>query len=368
LRKQRAVDLVVGPQSYHRFPELLKQADHGRAIDTDFPVEDKFDHLALPSNDKIRQRGVTAFLTVQEGCDKFCAFCVVPYTRGAETSRPVDKVIAEAEAYSRAGVREISLLGQNVNGYHGQGPDGGDWSLCALLYRLAEVEGMARLRYMTSHPNDMRDDLIRAHAELPALMPFLHLPVQSGSDRILDAMNRRHRAKDYVRLVERIRRVRPDIALSSDFIVGFPGETETDFKATLDLAKEVDFASTFFFKYSPRPGTPGADLPDQVVEEEKTERLVRLQEVVEAQRHAFNASMVGRTVDVLFEKTGRHGGQISGKTPYLQAVAVNGPETLIGQVAPVEIIECRTNSLVGRLVENAAQTQPEMGAVQNAIG
>jgi tRNA-2-methylthio-N6-dimethylallyladenosine synthase len=351
LRKQRAVDLVVGPQSYHRLPELLRQSGLQPVIDTDFPVEDKFDHLAQPSEAKTRQRGISAFLTVQEGCDKFCAFCVVPYTRGAENSRPPAKIIAEAENLARAGVREITLLGQNVNGYHGEGEDGRDWSLAELLYHLSKVEGIVRLRYMTSHPNDMQEDLIRAHGELPALMPFLHLPVQSGSDRILDAMNRRHSAADYRRLVARIRRARPDIALSSDFIVGFPGETEADFVATLELAKEIGFASTFFFKYSPRPGTPGADLADQVSEDVMTERLIRLQDVVETQRRAFNASMVGRSFDVLFEKPGRHSGQIGGKSPYLQAIHVDGPETLIGRVAPVEIVECSSNSLYGRLAE-----------------
>ena len=362
LRKQRAVDLVVGPQSYHRLPELLRQSEQGRVIDTEFPVEDKFDHLAQPSQGKIRQRGVSAFLTVQEGCDKFCAFCVVPYTRGAETSRPIGKIIAEAEHLASAGVREITLLGQNVNGYHGEGENGEDCSLAILLERLVKVEGIVRLRYMTSHPNDMREDLIRAHAELPALMPFLHLPVQSGSDRVLDAMNRRHNAEDYRRLVERIRRARPDIALSSDFIVGFPGETEADFVATLELAKEVGFASTFFFKYSSRPGTPGADLADQVPEELKSERLARLQDVVEAQRRAFNAALVGRTVDVLFEKPGRHAGQIAGKSPYLQPVQVDGSEALIGQVVPVEIIECSTNSLFGRLKKSNLPPKPTLGA------
>jgi tRNA-2-methylthio-N6-dimethylallyladenosine synthase len=355
LRRQKAVDLVVGPQSYHRLPEMLRQAAYGPVIDTDFPVEDKFDHLAQPSDEKIRQRGVTAFLTVQEGCDKFCSFCVVPYTRGAENSRPASKIIAEAERLARAGVREITLLGQNVNAYHGEGESGEEWSLADLLTRLAKVEGVARLRYMTSHPNDMREDLIRAHAEMPALMPFLHLPVQSGSDRILDAMNRRHSAADYLRLVERIRRARPDIALSSDFIVGFPGETEEDFAATLELAREVTFASTFFFKYSSRPGTPGADLADQVAEGVKSERLARLQDVVEAQRRAFNAALVGKTVEVLFEKPGRHPGQIAGKSPYLQPVQVDGPENMIGHVASVEIVECSTNSLFGRLPKISMQ-------------
>jgi tRNA-2-methylthio-N6-dimethylallyladenosine synthase len=335
---------------------MLRQAASGPVVDTDFPIEDKFDHLTQPSNEKIRQRGVTAFLTVQEGCDKFCSFCVVPYTRGAETSRPAANIIAEAEGFVRAGVREITLLGQNVNGYHGEGEGGADWSLADLLQRLSKIEGILRLRYMTSHPNDMAEDLIRAHAEMPQLMPFLHLPVQSGSDRILSAMNRKHNAADYLRLIERIRRVRPDIALSSDFIVGFPGEIEEDFSATLELAKEVTFASTFFFKYSPRPGTPGADLADQVPEEVKSERLARLQDIVEPQRRAFNASMVGRTVDVLFEKPGRHAGQIGGKTPYLQAVHVEGPHHLIGRVAPVEIVECDSNSLLGRL---AAEPSPE---------
>ncbi|MDI9849865.1 tRNA (N6-isopentenyl adenosine(37)-C2)-methylthiotransferase MiaB [Rhodoblastus sp. 17X3] len=354
LRKQRAVDLVVGPQSYHRLPEMLRQAAHGPVIDTDFPVEDKFDHLTKPSEEKIRQRGVSSFLTVQEGCDKFCSFCVVPYTRGAETSRDVGKIVAEAEHLARSGVREITLLGQNVNGYHGIGEDGGDWSLAKLIERLARINGLARLRYMTSHPNDMADDLIRAHRDMPILMPFLHLPVQSGSDRILDAMNRKHKADDYMRLVERIRAARPDIALSSDFIVGFPGETEEDFKATLALAHEVGFASTFFFKYSARAGTPGADLDDQIPEEIKSERLARLSEVVEAQRHAFNASMVGRRIEVLFEKTGRRPGQIAGKSPYLQPVQVDGPDALIGETALVEIVDCGTNSLFGGLVEGAS--------------
>jgi tRNA-2-methylthio-N6-dimethylallyladenosine synthase len=361
LRKQRAVDLVVGPQSYHRLPEMVRRAATGPVIDTDFPLEDKFEHLAQPSNEKIRQRGLSAFVTVQEGCDKFCSFCVVPYTRGAETSRDARKIVAETAHLAQAGVREITLLGQNVNGYHGAGEDGADWSLALLMERLARIDGVSRLRYMTSHPNDMSDDLIRAHRDLPSLMPFLHLPVQSGSDRILDAMNRRHRADDYVRLVERIREARPDIALSSDFIVGFPGETEGDFKATLALARTVGFASTFFFKYSSRPGTPGADLADQISEAVKSERLARLSEVVEAQRHAFNASMIGRAIEVLFEKAGRRPGQIAGKSPYLQPVQVDGPETLIGQVARVEIMECGTNSLFGRLAIEAGLDRPAPG-------
>ncbi len=357
LRRQRAVDIVVGPQSYHRLPELVRQATRGPVIDTEFPAEDKFDHLVAPTEDKVRQRGVSAFLTVQEGCDKFCSFCVVPYTRGAEVSRDAAKIVLEAEALARAGVREITLLGQNVNGYHGRGENDEDWSLAQLLERLARIEGLARLRYTTSHPNDMGEDLIRAHGESPSLMPFLHLPVQSGSDRILNTMNRKHSAEDYLRLVERIRAARPDIALSSDFIVGFPGETDEDFEATLALIHNVGFASTFHFKYSPRAGTPGADLKDQVPEEVKTERLARLGELVEAQRRAFNLSVVGRNIDVLFEKPGKKPGQVSGKTPYLQTVQIEAPDSLIGEVATVEIVECGANTLFGRIARGEASNR-----------
>jgi tRNA-2-methylthio-N6-dimethylallyladenosine synthase len=326
-------------------------------IDTEFPAEDKFDHLVAPTEDKVRQRGVSAFLTVQEGCDKFCSFCVVPYTRGAEVSRDAAKIVLEAEALARAGVREITLLGQNVNGYHGRGENDEDWSLAQLLERLARIEGLARLRYTTSHPNDMGEDLIRAHGESPSLMPFLHLPVQSGSDRILNTMNRKHSAEDYLRLVERIRAARPDIALSSDFIVGFPGETNEDFEATLALIHNVGFASTFHFKYSPRAGTPGADLKDQVPEEVKTERLARLGELVEAQRRAFNRSVVGRNIDVLIEKPGKKPGQVSGKTPYLQTVQIEAPDSLIGEVATVEIVECGANTLFGRIARGEASNR-----------
>ncbi|MCI4679444.1 tRNA (N6-isopentenyl adenosine(37)-C2)-methylthiotransferase MiaB [Rhodoblastus acidophilus] len=359
LRKQRAVDIVVGPQSYHRLPELVRLAADGPVIDTEFPTEDKFDHLGTPSDDRIRRRGVSAFLTVQEGCDKFCSFCVVPYTRGAEMSRDAAKIISETETLARAGVREITLLGQNVNAYHGRGESGGEWSLARLIERLARVEGLARLRYTTSHPNDMTDDLIRVHGDQPELMPFLHLPVQSGSDRILAAMNRKHGADDYLRLVEKIRTARPDIALSSDFIVGFPGETSEDFEATLALIRAVGFASTFYFKYSPRPGTPGAEIQNQVPEEVKAERLARLGELVEAQRRAFNLALVGRTVEVLFEKRGRKPGQIAGKSPYLQMVQVDGPDHLVGKVAAVEIVECGSNSLFGRLM---SEIEPGSGA------
>ncbi len=273
LRRQKAVDLVIGPQNYHHLPELLRGGGQalgqvgghvGGHVDTEFPIEDKFDHLVKPLPETTRQRGPAAFLTVQEGCDKFCTFCVVPYTRGAESSRPVAAILAEAEDLARAGVKELVLLGQNVNAYHGEGPDGRVWSLAKLCARLAEVPGIARLRYTTSHPSDMDADLIAAHRDLPQLMPFLHLPVQSGSDAVLAAMHRKHRRSDYLHLVERIRKARPDIALSSDFIVGFPGESAADFEATLDLIREVEFAASFSFKYSPRPGTPAADAPDQV--------------------------------------------------------------------------------------------------------
>ena len=351
LRKQGAVDIVVGPQSYHRLPQLVHEAKRGPVVDTEFPEADKFDFLAQPSAEKIRQRGVCAFLTVQEGCDKFCSFCVVPYTRGMETSRDAEKIILEAGELARSGVRELTLLGQNVNAYHGRGDAEGDWSLARLIERLSRIDGVARLRYTTSHPNDMRDDLIRAHGEMPSLMPFLHLPVQSGSDRMLAAMNRKHLADDYVRLVERIRLARPDIALSSDFIVGFPGETEEDFEATLALIRSVGFASSFYFKYSPRPGTPGSEFENQVPEDVKVERLARLSELVESQRRAFNLALVGQVVDVLFEKTGRRQGQVVGKTPYLQTVQVDATENLIGTVARVEIVECGSNSLFGRAID-----------------
>ncbi|HEY1735292.1 MAG TPA: tRNA (N6-isopentenyl adenosine(37)-C2)-methylthiotransferase MiaB, partial [Methylovirgula sp.] len=347
LRRQKAVDLVVGPQNYHRLPALLRKGNIG-VVDTEFPVEDKFDHLVNPSSEATRQRGPSAFLTVQEGCDKFCAFCVVPYTRGAEVSRPVAAIVAEAEDLAAAGVKELTLLGQNVNAYHGEGPDGRAWSLTKLLGRLAEVRGIARLRYMTSHPNDMSDDLIAAHRDLPQLMPYLHLPVQSGSDAVLAAMGRKHRRDDYLRLIERVRKARADIALSSDFIVGFPGESEDDFEATLDLIRDVEFSASFYFKYSPRPGTPAADAAAQVHEDDKRERLGRLQALVEPQRQAFNRSLIGRTVDVLIEKKGRHAGQIAGKSPYLQPVQIDAPDELIGSIVPVEIIGQSTNSLFGR--------------------
>ena len=350
IRRQRAVDLVVGPQSYHRLPELVRRARAAPGVvDTDFPVESKFDHLAAPTAAKTRARGVSAFVTVQEGCDKFCSFCVVPYTRGAETSRPPEAVVAEVRALLDAGVREVTLLGQNVNAYHGVDAAGRGWTLAGLARRLAELPGLARIRYTTSHPRDMDAALVAAHRDLPALMPFLHLPVQSGSDRILHAMNRRHDAASYRALVDEIRAARPDIALSSDFIVGFPGETDADFEDTLALVRRVGFASAFTFKYSPRPGTPGADLGGQVPDAVMAARLHRLQALLDEQRQRFNRAAVGRCLDVLIEKPGRHPGQLGGRSPYLQAVHVEGPSELIGTVQPVQILSVGPNSLAGRL-------------------
>jgi len=351
VRRAPTVDLVVGPQSYHRLPEMLARTQHGKVIDTEFPVEDKFDHLAAPSRSATRKRGASAFLTVQEGCDKFCTFCVVPYTRGAEVSRPVARIVAEAERLADAGVREITLIGQNVNAYHGEDERGRTSSLAQLLERLAQIPGVARLRYTTSHPRDMDDSLIAAHRDLPALMPQLHLPVQSGSDRILDAMNRRHTRADYLVVIDRLRKARPDLAFSSDFIVGFPGETDRDFDDTLRLVAEVGFAGAFSFKYSPRPGTPASDM-EQLPEAVKDERLQRLQTVIDHQQAAFLARCEGLTFDVLFEKIGRHPGQIIGRSPYLQPVQVMAPASLIGEIAPVTIHEVGPNSLFGRLISS----------------
>ena len=292
VRRAPAVDLVVGSQNYHRLPELLARAERdGKAVDTEFPVDDKFEHLVAPSAAATRARGVTAFVTVQEGCDKFCTFCVVPYTRGAESSRPVGKIRAEVERLADAGVREVTLIGQNVNAYHGEGPHGRPWSLAQLLGLLAELPGIERLRYTTSHPRDMDADLIAAHRDLPQLMPQLHLPVQSGSDRILASMNRRHTRADYIDVVTRLREARPDLALTSDFIVGFPGETEDDFTATLDLVDEIGYSGAFSFKYSPRPGTPGADMDDQIDEATKSDRLHRLQAAIDRSQAAFQSPL-----------------------------------------------------------------------------
>ncbi|MGE0224961.1 MAG: tRNA (N6-isopentenyl adenosine(37)-C2)-methylthiotransferase MiaB [Acetobacteraceae bacterium] len=343
------VDIVLGPQTYHRLPEMVARAARagGAVIETDFPAEDKFDHLP----DAAAPQGVTAFLTVQEGCDKFCSFCVVPYTRGAEQSRPAAAVLAEARRLVASGAREITLLGQNVNAWHGAAPGGGTWGLGRLLRELAETPGLLRLRYATSHPRDMDDALIAAHRDVPMLMPFLHLPIQSGSDRILAAMNRRHTAADYVRLVDRLRAVRPDLALSSDFIVGHPGESERDFAATMELVRAVGFAQAFSFKYSPRPGTPAAGAPAQVPETEKDRRLQALQALLREQQARFNAGCVGLTLPVLFTGTGRHPGQIAGRSPFLQPVHVSGDAGLIGREQPVRIVANFPNSLAGTLIQ-----------------
>jgi tRNA-2-methylthio-N6-dimethylallyladenosine synthase len=347
MHRQPAVDLVVGPQAYHQLPELIARAHRakGERLACDFAADEKFD--ALPT--ARRPGGVTAFLTVQEGCDKFCTFCVVPYTRGAEWSRPVATVLAEARSLAEQGVREITPLGQNVNAYRGC-PGG----LAGLLHQLAEVPGLDRIRYTTSHPADMDQALIRAHAELPQLMPYLHLPVQAGSDRILKAMNRAHTADSYLRLVETIRAARPDIAMAGDFIVGFPGERDADFEATLSLVREIGYAAAFSFKYSPRPGTPAAALPGQVAETVKDERLARLNALLDDQQKAFNAAQVGRVLPVLFERPGRHPGQLSGRSPYLQAVHCDGPAELIGQIAPVRIDAAAKMSLAGTLIGSPA--------------
>ena len=347
LRRAPHVDIVLGPQTYHRLPEMVALAARGAGaqLDTEFPVESKFDHLPAATG----EAGVTAFLSVQEGCDKFCSFCVVPYTRGAEASRPAAAVLAEAESLVARGAREITLLGQNVNAYHGAGPDGAEWGLARLIGALARIPDLARIRYTTSHPADMDEALIAAHGEESKLMPFLHLPVQSGSDRILAAMNRKHRAADYLDLIQRLRRARPDLALSTDIIVGFPGESEADFAATLALIEDVGFAAAFCFKYSPRPGTPAAGAADQLPEPVKAERLARVQALLARQSRAFNQSMIGRRVAILFEQPGRREGQLKGRSPYLQAVHAPGPSSLIGRIAEVEIEELGVNSLGGRL-------------------
>ncbi len=342
LRRAPVVDVVVGPQAYHRLPAMI--AAGGRQIDTEFPVEDKF--TLLP--DRKTLRGPTAFLTVQEGCDKFCAFCVVPYTRGAEVSRPVSRLMDEARGLVAQGVREITLLGQNVNAYHGQGPDG-VWTLSRLLPALAGIDGLSRLRYTTSHPNDMDDDLIAAHGDLPQLMPYLHLPVQSGSDRILKAMNRKHDAESYLRLIDRIRAVRPDILVSSDFIVGFPGETDADFQATLNLIRAVGFGQAYSFKYSARPGTPAAEKSPVAVEIADA-RLQELQTLLTVQQRRIQEAMVGREVEVLYERPGRIAGQMVGKSGHLHAVHVLHPEGRVGQLARVRVASSVTNSLAADLV------------------
>ena len=343
MRRMPLVDLVVGPQSYHRLPGMMGELAKGnRAVDTEFPAEDKFEHLP----ERKMLRGPSAFLTVQEGCDKFCAFCVVPYTRGAEVSRPVERLLNEARGLVERGVKDITLLGQNVNAYHGAGADG-DWGLARLVRALARIDGLERIRYTTSHPNDMEDDLIAAHGDEPKLMPYLHLPVQSGSDRILKAMNRKHTRDDYLRIIDRIRAARPDILLSSDFIVGFPGETDQDFADTMELIRTVGFGASFSFKYSARPGTPAAEKPD-VATEIADARLQELQALILTQQRAVQAAMVGREVGVLYEKPGRMPGQMVGKSDHLHAVHVVDEGGKPGDLVRVRIIESATNSLAGQ--------------------
>jgi len=341
INRQPMVDFVVGSQAYHRLPEMMKSVETGgKPVEIDFPAENKFDHIVRST---AKRKLPSAFLTVQEGCDKFCAFCVVPYTRGAEVSRPAEKIIDEAKLLIDQGVVEINLLGQNVNAYHGQGT-GGEWSLARLIREMAKIDGLKRIRFTTSHPNDMDDDLIAAHGDTEKLMPYLHLPVQSGSDKILKAMNRHHTAQDYLNVIKRIRSARPDIALSGDFIVGFPGETETDFQATLDLCKAVEYGQAYSFKYSTRPGTPAAEL-DQVDEAEKSDRLRRLQKLLTEQQMEFQLSMVGKTLPVLLEKPARDPGQLVGKSEYLHAVHMDAAPELVGTIVQARVTRTEQNSL-----------------------
>lgn len=366
LRRAPEVDMVFGPQTYHRLPEMLAKAQRQRDVaagrlrgagilDTDFPADSKFDALPLPS----ASQGPAAFLTVQEGCDKFCAFCVVPYTRGAEYSRPVGDVLAEARALAEAGVREITLLGQNVNAYHGADGSGGETGLGGLIRRVAGIDGIERVRYTTSHPRDMDDELIAAHGEVAELMPYLHLPVQSGADTVLETMNRGHTAEFYLRLVERLRAARPDLALSSDFIVGHPGESDADFDATMALVREVDYAQAYSFKYSPRPGTPASTRP-QIAEDEKSDRLARLQDLLNRQQLSFNRTFEGQTVDVLFERRGRTDDQAAGRSQHMQAVHITCDSSeeaarLMGRIAEVRVSAAMANSLAGELVVPSLQ-------------
>ncbi|MEP6829586.1 MAG: tRNA (N6-isopentenyl adenosine(37)-C2)-methylthiotransferase MiaB [Rhizomicrobium sp.] len=348
IAREPTVDLVVGPQSYHRLPEMIARLARGAGerVQADFPALEKFD--ALPQS--VSDSGVSAFLTVQEGCDKFCTFCVVPYTRGPEHSRPPEKILAEARSLSSRGAREIILLGQNVNAYRGTDADGKSWSLARLIEAMAGIDAVLRIRYMTSHPRDMGDDLIQAHGDIEKLMPFLHLPVQSGSDSVLAAMNRQHTANEYRELIGRIRKSRPDIAFSSDFIVGYPGESDADFEATLQLVRDVEYAQCFSFKYSSRPGTPAAAAKKQIAETVKSARLDVLQKLLLSQQDAANKAAIGKTLDVLFEKPGRGATQIVGRTPHLNPVHVEAPLSMIGTVHPVRIEALTANSLKGTLV------------------
>ena len=350
IKRQPMVDLVVGPQAYHRLPEMEAKIGSGELlVDTDFPIENKFEYLPkLGGTGPKAPRAPSAFLTVQEGCDKFCHFCVVPYTRGSEVSRPVDQILAEAEDLISRGVVEINLLRQNVNAYHGL-KDGNEWGLARLIRELAKIDELKRIRFTTSHPNDMDDDLIAAHGDCKKLMPYLHLPVQSGSDTILKAMNRKHTAADYLSLIERIRAVRPDIALSGDFIVGFPGETEEDFQDTLELCQKVRYGQAYSFKYSKRPGTPAADRLE-VDETEKSDRLARLQVLLSEHQMDFQQSMIGKTLPVLLEKPGRMDGQMVGKSEFLHAVHMDAKPSLVGKIVQASILHSERNSLSAKIV------------------
>ena len=347
MRRAPVVDMVLGPQTYHKLPEMIARVSRaqGDVLETDFDTQEKFDELPTTRDPK----GFSAFLTVQEGCDKFCTFCVVPYTRGAEVSRPVDQIVAEARDLARKGVREITLIGQNVNAYQAAGPDNTDWGLGQLIRHVARIGGIDRIRFTTSHPRDMDEDLIKTLGDEEKLMPYLHLPIQSGSDKILRAMNRDHSYAHYRDLIGRIREARPDIALSGDFIVGFPGETDLDFEQTMKCVEEIGYASSFSFKYSVRPGTPGASLPRQIPEDVKSERLKILQDKLYADQFAFNQSLVGKTLPVLVEGTGREDGQLFGRSPYLQGTHFMGPTDLIGQIVPVTLSSAGKNSLIGEL-------------------
>lgn len=347
MRRAPVVDMVLGPQTYHKLPEMIARVtrEQGGVLETDFDTLEKFDDLPIDRNPK----GFSAFLTIQEGCDKFCTFCVVPYTRGAEVSRPVTQIVAEARSLASKGVREITLIGQNVNAYMAEGPDGSEWGLGQLIRHVALIGGIDRIRFTTSHPRDMDDELIRTLGEEPKLMPYLHLPIQSGSDKVLRAMNRGHTYAHYRELIAKIRAARTDIALSGDFIVGFPGETDADFEETMKCVEEIGYGSSFSFKYSIRPGTPGAGMPRQVPEDVKSERLKLLQDLLYTQQEAFNKSLIGRTLNVLVEDTGREEGQLFGRSPYLQGTHFDGPTDLIGQIIPVKITGAGKNSLMGEL-------------------
>lgn len=359
IRRAPTVDIVVGPQSYHRLPDLLARAKKdGRAVDTEFPADDKFNHLKQPKREAIKARGISAFVTIQEGCDKFCTFCVVPYTRGAETSRPAKAIEDDVRRLVDGGVREITLIGQNVNAWHGEGVNGSSWSLAKLIEHLAAIRGVKRLRYTTSHPRDMDDELIAAHRDIDALMPFVHLPVQSGSDRILQAMNRKHGVADYLRIIDKMRKARQDIAFSSDFIVGFPTESEEDFAGTLALVRQIGYAAAYSFNYSARPGTPAAEMDGAVAKTVMDERLARLQEAIDDEQAKFNRACMGRTLDVLFERAGQREGQIVGRSAWLQPVHVEAQDSIIGEIHPITIDAIHRYSLFG----NAPSRLPESHA------